>query len=127
MSKNRGRGRGGRDRLRDRPMRDPIIDDPRQPEPQEPGLRLISGTYNQLADVLIGSSWGGNLFLAQEAALAYGYDGGATEYFAYGRPLLHYQFGPLLQVAYVMPNGVATSTLIPVDYEAIFATDSPLA
>ena len=121
MSKGRGRGRGGR---ADR-QRDPIINPPVVLPPIEPGngIRLVVGTGLQNLDILTQSSWGGRMADAEAAALAYGYDGGATEYFAFGL-IQHHQFGPLVQVAYVMPNGQATSTLIRADYEVTFATDA---
>ena len=121
MSKGRGRGRGGRE---DRQPKDPIIGTP--VKPKEPN-GLVTGTFNELSDILSGVSWWrGTGVTARAAALEYGYDGGAIEYFAFAPTLLHYQFGTMVQVAYMTPNGVTTS-LVLADSTVTFALDQALA
>jgi hypothetical protein len=126
MSKNRGRNRGrgrGRDG-RNEFKNDPITGSPTTPKNPD---GLVTGTFNELSDTLSGVSWWmGTGVTARAAALEYGYDGGAIEYFAFAPTLLHYQFGTMVQVAYMTPTGVTTS-LVLADSTVTFALDQALA
>jgi hypothetical protein len=116
MSKNRGRGRGRggrRDRIRDRDLltRDPIINNPVEPkEPENVGL--IYGSFEQYSDQITSTPWYLNQLGARDAALAYGYDGGALEYFAYAPTLEHYQFGTMIPVFYMTQAGLQNTLLL---------------